>query len=71
MNKPLSIVIVIALCVAFFVLMKNDKGVATSCCQVSEKACASGVTVTKEACEEMDGIYSDGQECNTDTGRCE
>ncbi len=53
---------------------KLDK--VTGCCQAQRQVgadkCASGQGVTREYCEqELDGVFFENKECNTDTSQCE
>jgi hypothetical protein len=68
------IVILIGLTVVVFVGRKAPQVpiVAVDCCQVGADKCASGVGVTQAYCEEeLDGTFTAGLTCNTDTGQCE
>ena len=71
MNKSILIVVIIAVLLTIIAVAKKDKVEIKNCCQVSADQCASGPTVTKDACAEMDGVWSEGQDCNIETGRCE
>lgn len=69
MNKFIVGAICIAIAVLLVLFKVNPKPVV-GCCKITN-GCASGETVTTEACEELNGIWNVNTACNTDTGDCE